>query len=225
MSVTEALSLARNRINCACSSRTIRMVCVSKHQPVHRIIEAYNHGVRHFGENYVQELVDKQSNLPSDIAWHFIGHLQTNKVNALMAVPSLYIIESIDSNKLADYINKRVPEHRKDRLRVMVQVNTSGEDSKSGVDPDAVTYLCKHIATKCLNLELTGLMTIGRFGDSNCECFNILGKCRDEILAAHIVGIPKAEEFELSMGMSNDYEIAIKAGATSVRLGRSEERV
>nr|XP_017455631.1 pyridoxal phosphate homeostasis protein isoform X1 [Rattus norvegicus] len=147
-----------------------RLVAVSKTKPTEMVIEAYGHGQRTFGENYVQELLEKASNptlLSScpEIKWHFIGHLQKQNVNKLMAVPNLSMLETIDSVKLADKVNsswqkKGSPE----RLKVMVQINTSGEDSKHGLLPSETVAVVEHIKASCPNLEFVGLMTIGSFG-------------------------------------------------------------
>lgn len=167
----------------------------------------------------VQELIGKAPDLPSDIKWHYIGHLQSNKVKKLLdSVPNLYVIESVDSVKLANTINKHVPEDRAEKLRVMVQVNTSGEDSKSGVEPTGCCELVRHVIENCTKLQFTGLMTIGRLGDVSPECFETLKQCREEILALQDLKLD-AEAMEMSMGMSADYPLAIEQGSTSIRIG------
>lgn len=220
--VARNLASVGKRIHLAASGgRPVRLVAVSKTKAAPILQEAYDAGQRVFGENYVQELVEKAPVLPPDIRWHFIGHLQSNKAKVVTQIPNLYMIESIDSVKLANAVNKHVAKvDREEKLRVMVQVNTSGETSKSGVEPgQAVTDLCLHVATQCLNLQLVGLMTIGRLGDISPECFETLAQCRDQVIAANISGVPPADEFELSMGMSGDFELAIQAGSTNVRIG------
>ena len=199
-------------------SRAARLVAVSKTKPAAAVLEAYAAGQRHFGENYVQELVDKAPELPGDIAWHFIGHLQSNKAKVVARIPNLFVVESVDSAKLATALDRCVPRERAP-LRVMVQVNTSGEDSKSGVEPSEATELVRFVASECPSLKVVGLMTIGRLGDVSPECFQCLASCRDSVLAAAIQGVPGADEFELSMGMSGDFELAIQWGSTNVRVG------
>lgn len=118
-------------------------------------------GQRHFGENYVQELQDKSQHPVilekcKDIRWHFIGHLQANKVNKVLAVPNLYVIETVDSKKLATQLNKNWPNYRSPestKLNVMLQVNTSSEQEKNGVEPPEVTSLAEYIIKECPNLQ------------------------------------------------------------------------
>uniref|UniRef100_A0A0N8EUR9 Pyridoxal phosphate homeostasis protein n=1 Tax=Heterocephalus glaber TaxID=10181 RepID=A0A0N8EUR9_HETGA len=203
-----------------------RLVAVSKTKPVEMVIEAYNHGQRTFGENYVQELLEKASNpkiLSScpDIKWHFIGHLQKQNVNKLMAVPNLSVLETVSSVKLAERVNsswqkKGSPE----RLKVMVQVNTSGEDSKHGLPPSEMIALVEHLNAKCPSLEFVGLMTIGRFGHDLSQGpnpdFQMLWSLREELCEK--LQVP-AGQVELSMGMSSDFQHAIEVGSTNIRVG------
>jgi pyridoxal phosphate enzyme (YggS family) len=185
----------------------VRLVAVSKTKSVEAVMEAYNAGQRHFGENYVQEIISKAEFLPSDIKWHFIGHLQSNKCKSIIAIPNLFVVETVDSEKLASKLNSLCKES--DRvLNVMVQVNTSAELSKSGVDPGKeCVALAQFIHTNCKNLNLLGLMTIGSFSDEpSRECFDVLQKCRAEV-ASELNCAP--ETLELSMGMSNDFELAV----------------
>eukprot|EP00929_Paragymnodinium_shiwhaense_P000154 TRINITY_DN100397_c0_g1_i1.p1 TRINITY_DN100397_c0_g1~~TRINITY_DN100397_c0_g1_i1.p1 ORF type:complete len:288 (-),score=66.49 TRINITY_DN100397_c0_g1_i1:170-961(-) len=199
-----------------------RLVAVSKTKPVEAIREAYEAGHRHFGENYVQEIVEKAPQLPTDIKWHFIGHLQGNKVGMLLkGCPTLSCLETIDSEKLARAVNKAwLAQESERKLLVMVQVNSSGEETKNGVDPQDVAGLCNVIATECAGLQLAGLMTIGAPDYSGCrtEDFETLMKCREEAAALLSVDVGA---LELSMGMSADYENAILEGSTSVRVGSS----
>jgi len=200
----------------------VRLVAVSKTKPVEALKEAYDAGQRHFGENYVQEIIDKAPQMPEDTQWHFIGHLQGNKVGALVkGVPTLACLETIDSEKLARNLDKAWGAAYPDRrLRVMVQVNSSGEESKNGLDAAEVVPLCRAIVDECKSLELAGLMTIGAPDYSGCrgEDFELLHKCRSELATALGVEI---DSLELSMGMSSDYENAIRHGSTSVRVGSS----
>lgn len=200
----------------------VRLVAVSKVQPVEAIQEAYAAGHRHFGENYVQELIDKAPQLPEDVQWHFIGHLQSNKVAMLLKnVPNLACLETIDSEKLARAVNKVwLQEARGRKLPVFVQVNSSGEETKNGVDAKDVAQLCKVIATELEGLEFSGLMTIGAPDYSGCrtEDFETLFRCRSEV--AELLSID-GSKMEMSMGMSSDFETAIREGSTSVRVGSS----
>ncbi|KAJ3226349.1 hypothetical protein HK099_005057 [Clydaea vesicula] len=151
----------------------VRLVAVSKTKPIEDILSIYNCGQRHFGEN-VQELVEKAEVLPKDINWHFIGTLQSNKAKALAAVPNLFLVETLGfllifsvvdisftgSVKAANSLNKAC-EIRKEKLKVYIQVNTSGEESKSGINPNDAVQFAKHVITECHFLDLAGLMTIG----------------------------------------------------------------
>ncbi|XP_056130503.1 pyridoxal phosphate homeostasis protein isoform X2 [Lampris incognitus] len=192
------------------------------------IIEAYRQGQRDFGENYVNELVDKASNpqiLEScpDIKWHFIGHLQKNNVNKLLGVPRLFMVETVDSVKLADKVNsswQRLRAAGTQRLKVMVQLNTSGEQSKHGLSPEETVNTVRHILSQCTALHFSGLMTIGRYGYDLSEGpnpdFQMLLRWRQEV--CDNLNLP-LEEVELSMGMSTDFEHAVEVGATNVRVG------
>lgn len=231
MSVAEQLAKVQAAVSAAAAERSaalkaeprpVRLVAVSKTKPVEALKEAYDAGHRHFGENYVQELVDKAPVMPPDVQWHFIGHLQGNKVSTLVkGCPGLACLETIDSEKLARTLDKAwsasYPERK---LRVMVQVNSSGEETKNGVDAKDVAGICTVIARECEGLELAGLMTIGAPDYSGCrtEDFETLKRCRDEV--ASVLSLD-AESLEMSMGMSSDYETATREGSTSVRVGSS----
>ncbi|XP_034697133.1 pyridoxal phosphate homeostasis protein-like [Vitis riparia] len=196
----------------------IRVVAVSKTKSVSLIREVYDSGHRCFGENYVQEIIEKAPQLPEDIEWHFIGNLQSNKVKPLLSgVPNLAVVETVDDEKIADRLDRMVATIGRKPLKVMVQVNTSGEESKSGVDPAACVELVKHVALGCPNLEFGGLMTIGMLDyTSTPENFKTLANCRSEVCKS--LGITE-EQCELSMGMSGDFELAIEMGSTNVRIG------
>ncbi|XP_041985188.1 pyridoxal phosphate homeostasis protein [Aricia agestis] len=206
---------------------TPRLIAVSKIKPPKLIIEAYEAGQRDFGENYVNELAEK-SNDPEilekckDIRWHFIGHAQTNKVNKLLGVPNLFMVQTIHSDKIADTLNKQWVKYRKEneKLKVFVQVNTSLEEAKNGVEPPETTKLVEHVLKNCPELDFKGLMTIGQYDYDTSKGpnpdFLTLAKCRQEVCEKLNLDINKVE---LSMGMSTDYEHAIELGATTVRVG------
>lgn len=191
----------------------IQLVAVSKTKPVEDILEAYNVGQRHFGENYIQELEEK-SNDPKilenckDIKWHFIGHLQTNKVKKLAKIPNLHMVQTIHSEKLADILNKLWEKEKLEtdgKLKVLVQVNTSGEDEKNGVEPDKALEVYEFINEKCKALQCEGLMTIGAFGFDYSKGpnpdFVALMECLDHF--------PNSEAMQVSFGMSDDFEQAV----------------
>lgn len=199
------------------------LVAVSKTKPHEMIKEAYQHGQRDFGENYVLELVQKATYFKDagyeDIRWHFIGHLQRNKVNNLLGAPNLEVVQTVDSIKLADALNKSWQKKNIDRiLKVFAQVNTSGEENKSGCTPRECTDLVKHIQSNCDCLSLQGLMTIGSFQEvtgPNPD-FICLVDCRRKVCEDLKLD---ENDVQLSMGMSHDYEKAILAGSTTVRIG------
>jgi pyridoxal phosphate enzyme (YggS family) len=198
--------------------RSPRLVAVSKTKPAEAVAEAYAAGQRDFGENYVQELLDKAPTLPADIRWHFIGHLQSNKAKALVeGVPNLSMVETVDSVKLAGKLDAAVAGAGRAPLAVLLQVNTSGEESKHGVGPEEVGDLARQVAASCPHLQVAGLMTIGQPDySSRPENFTSLVECRRRVAAA--LGVPEAS-LELSMGMSGDFEQAIEMGSSNVRVG------
>ncbi|XP_046383958.1 pyridoxal phosphate homeostasis protein [Ischnura elegans] len=231
--VAKCLRSVFERIQNACTNRPQelsnfepRLVAVSKTKPKELIIAAYDAGQRSFGENYVQELVEK-ANDPEilekcqEIRWHFIGHLQRNKVNKIVDIPGLFVVETVDSAKLASAINDQFEKRgHRGLLNVMVQVNTSGEEEKSGCPPDEAPVLAKHILEKCKNLNFLGLMTIGVYGydlslGPNPD-FQCLRNCREKVCQE--LGLTSSQ-VELSMGMSNDFEQAIEMGSSNVRVG------
>ena len=155
--------------------------------------------------------------LPQDIKWHFIGHLQSNKAKILLkGVPNLYMVEGVDSSKSATALDKACA-GRTELLRVMVQVNTSNEDSKSGCDETEYLEVVEHILKSCKKLLFSGLMTIGKLGDPNPEPYFLkLAKCRTEVAKRFSL---KEQDILLSMGMSGDFELAIRMGSNNVRVG------
>ncbi|XP_059161501.1 pyridoxal phosphate homeostasis protein-like [Physella acuta] len=203
-----------------------RLVAVSKTKGTDLIIEAYDAGQRHFGENYVLELHEKANDIEiqdhcEDIKWHFIGHLQRNKVGKLLDVPNLYVVETVDSERLAKAVNDTWERlNKKSPLRVMVQVNTSGEDNKSGCAPQETTSIVKYIREKCPQITVMGLMTIGSFDHDPLTGpnpdFKTLYAVREEVSRTLNISI---QDLELSMGMSADFEHAIEMGSTNVRVG------
>ncbi|XP_071725699.1 uncharacterized protein [Rutidosis leptorrhynchoides] len=196
----------------------VRVIAVSKTKPVSLIRQVYDAGHRCFGENYVQEFIEKAPQLPEDIQWHFIGHLQSNKAKSLLAaVPNLSRVHGVDNEKIANHLDRAVSSIGRNPLPVMVQVNTSGEISKSGIEPSSCLELVKHVKFNCPNLVFSGLMTIGMPDyTSTPENFKTLSSCRAEICKE--LGMHE-NQCELSMGMSGDFELAIEMGSTNVRIG------
>lgn len=198
-------------------SRTPRIVAVSKLKPASMIKELYDAGHRHFGENYVQELRQKASELPKDIEWHFIGHLQTNKCKEILKIPNIAMIETVDSEKLANELNKRLPDNYQ-QLKIMIQVNTTQEQQKSGISTNEVIPLIENIIKNNKKLKIVGLMTIGKFGDPSPEYFKTLVECKKQVIKKFDKYFDE-DTFELSMGMSADYELATQFGSTNLRIG------
>jgi pyridoxal phosphate enzyme (YggS family) len=217
--VKGALRLVRSKVEAAaeaCSRpENVRLVAVSKLKPVAVLQEAFDAGARHFGENYVQELTAKAPDMSSDIKWHFIGALQSNKAKQLVKkVPNLFMVETVSGLKLANQLNKACVNCERTPLKVLVQVNTSNEESKSGIPIEECLPLVSHIREQCPGLEFAGLMTIGIAGDR--DNFQTLVSCRDNLCSK--LGLD-ANDLELSMGMSGDFELAIEMGSTNVRVG------
>nr|CCC90429.1 unnamed protein product [Trypanosoma congolense IL3000] len=202
------------------TNHSVRLIAVSKTKSPACLQALYDCGHREFGENYVQEIVAKAPVLPDDIQWHFIGHLQSNKVKELLStVKGLQLVQSIDTISLAQKLKTVARRTATGRpLDVYVQVNTSGEETKSVVEPgEAAVKLAQHIVSSCPHLRLRGLMTIGMPDyTSRPENFECLLRCRDEIARSLDLN---PETLALSMGMSGDYENAIRMGATVVRVG------
>jgi pyridoxal phosphate enzyme (YggS family) len=196
------------------SSNPVTLVAVSKIKPVSDLKVAYDSGQRHFGENYVAELVDKSINLPSDVRWHMIGHLQSNKVNKLISgCSNLFMIETVDSVKLANKIELAMRTARPtDKLKVLIEVKTSPEESKDGIEESTVPALVAHIREYCPHLEFSGLMTIAD-PKNPAESFRKMNELKARL------GTQGITVETLSMGMSSDYEQAIAFGSNHVRIG------
>lgn len=193
----------------------VTLIAVSKTKPIETLKEAYDLGVRIFGENKVQELADKYEALPHDIDWHMIGHLQRNKVKYI--IDKVKCIHSVESIRLAETIEKEAAKHNR-IIDVLVEVNVAGEESKFGLSPEEVPAFVEEIS-KFTHLRVKGLMTIAPFVDNpeeNRPVFKALKKLSVDIAAKNIDNVSMNV---LSMGMTNDYQVAIEEGATMVRVG------
>lgn len=198
---------------------------VTKTVSVERIREAFEAGHRDFGENRVQELLEKKPQLPAEIRWHFIGHLQTNKVKSLLngSGGASFLVHSLDRIPLAEEIEKQA-EKKGIEVDALLEVNTSGEATKSGFSPEEFPAALEKI--KALNrIRVRGLMTIAPLTEEEQKIrssFRTLRELRDRLFpnssAGRRIGEGEAP-LELSMGMSSDFEIAIEEGATIVRIG------
>ncbi len=220
-SVSSQLAAVRARIDTAAASAgrnpsSVRLVAVSKTFPISAVREAFAAGQRDFGENRVQEALQKMADAPDlPIRWHLLGHLQTNK--ARKAGPSFAMIQSIDSVELLERIDRAAEEAGR-TPELLVQVDLAREATKYGVAAAAVPRLFD-AAARCKAARLVGLMTLPPVPDTPEDArpwFRRLRELRDEWLAA---GVPAAMLRELSMGMSGDFEVAVEEGATLVRIG------
>ena len=197
----------------------VTLVAVSKTKPVPDLMEAYQAGQRIFGENKIQEMVSKFEEMPKDIAWHMIGHVQKNKVKYMSSFVSL--IHGVDNIKLLKEINKQALKH--DRIiDCLLQIKIASEDSKFGMTPnDANTLLQSETLSGLKNIRITGLMGMATFTDDTNQIkkeFNILKHTFDTLKPLKIFNF-KPEI--ISMGMSGDYHIAIDCGSTMIRVGSS----
>ncbi|XGW32227.1 hypothetical protein V3C99_010426 [Haemonchus contortus] len=223
--VQENIKMVLDLIGDACNksvlSKRCRLVAVSKTKSEELIAACYAMGQRHFGENYVQELEEKANALHQqcpEIKWHFIGKIQSNKISKICSLPSLYCVETIESAKHCDMFNREM-EKRRSTLDVCVQVNTSAETQKGGLSLKDAPDLACYIADNCSSLRFAGFMTIGSLQNSHLvpnPDFDRLFQVR-EAWARRVSRSP--DEVELSMGMSDDFEVAIAQGSTSVRVG------
>lgn len=191
----------------------VQLVAVSKTHPVEKIRQIYDLGQRVFGENKVQELVEKQPNLPQDIQWHLIGHLQTNKVKYIAGFVDT--IQSVDSEKLLMEINRQAEKYNR-VIKVLLQVKIAEEDTKFGMEISETKELfLKFLRGEFPNVEITGLMGMATFTDDQEQVkreFQFLKRLFDQL------SLQKQLQ-TLSMGMSDDFPVAIECGATSVRVG------
>ena len=204
--------------SCACSGRRredVTLIAVSKTKPVETLKEAYDLGVRVFGENKVQELADKYEALPKDIHWHMIGHLQRNKVKYI--IDKVDLIHSVDSVRLAETIDKEAKKHNL-TANILIEVNVAEEESKFGVRTEDTEELIRKTAL-LPNVCIRGLMTIAPYvedPEENRPVFRTLGKLAVDIKKKNIDNVSMDV---LSMGMTGDYEVAVEEGATMVRVG------
>ncbi len=189
------------------------LVAVSKTKSNKMIMEAYNEGIRDFGENRVNELIEKIETLPKDIRWHMIGHLQTNKVKQLLK-HNVYLIQSVDSYKLAKEIDKESKKLNK-ITNILIEVNISNEESKYGIKEENLINTLIDISS-LTNIKILGLMTVGVNNYSNKEYFT---KLRKLFLDIDKININNVSMKYLSMGMSNDYLTALECESNMIRIG------
>ncbi len=218
--IRENIKWVENKIDDACKKsgrdrEAVTLIAVSKTKPVSMLQEAYEAGCRDFGENKVQELVDKYEHMPKDIRWHMIGHLQRNKVKYI--VDKVYLIHSVDSLRLAEEISKEAGK-KGVIVSILIEVNVAKEETKFGTTCEDVIELVEEIA-KLPNIQVKGLMTIAPYVENpeeNRQYFEKLRQIYVDIIRKNIDNVCMDV---LSMGMTGDYEVAVTEGATYVRVG------
>ena len=202
----------------------VTLICVSKFHTNEAIMEAYDFGERDFGESRVQELLPKYETLPNDIRWHFLGHLQTNKVKHLVSF--VHMIHSVDSLRLLETINREAEKIER-RVKVLLEVHVAKEETKSGFTPEEFLSLNTQLST-LNNVEVCGVMGMATNTDDQTEwrrCFREIKSLASSLIASSPISYCEAshssqsERPQISMGMSDDYLIAIEEGSTMVRIG------
>lgn len=193
----------------------VTLITVSKTKPVSLLQEAYDAGSRDFGENKVQEMLDKIPQLPNDIRWHMIGHLQRNKVKYI--VDKVYLIHSVDSLRLAEEISKEAVKKQVE-VNILVEVNVAEEESKFGTTTEEAIALVEEIS-KLPGIHINGLMTIAPYVENEEENRTIFQKLRQLSVDIADKNIDNISMNVLSMGMTGDYRVAVEEGATYVRVG------
>ena len=214
MSIAANISAIKKEIG----TRNVKLIAVSKTKPVESILEAYEAGHRLFGENMVQELVEKHEKLPKDIEWHLIGHLQTNKVKYI--APFINLIHSVDSLKLIQEINKQALKNNR-VIDCLLQLEIADEETKFGMDmAEAIELLRSNEFQELKNVRICGVMGIATFTDNpnmTAEEFYELKTFFNGLKDTFFRKDPAFKE--ISMGMSGDYKLAIEKGSTLIRLG------
>ncbi|MGJ9381331.1 YggS family pyridoxal phosphate-dependent enzyme [Salipaludibacillus sp. CF4.18] len=221
MSVTENLTIIQDTIRAACarSNRnpdTVNLVAVTKYVSTERAQEAVSAGILHLGENRVEEGMEKWQVIDGDVNWHFIGNLQSRKVKNI--IPAFHFIHSLDRLSLAKELDKRAEEGQ--TVKCFVQVNVTGEESKSGLTPAELPAFIEDVK-QYTSVQIVGLMTMAPYTEdveTVRPAFKQLRELKEQIEQKEYIHAPC---HELSMGMSNDYEVAIEEGATYIRIGTS----
>jgi len=222
MSLKDNLEDVKNRVKKACESagrnlEEVLVLCVSKTKPASDIEVLYEAGQRDFGENYVQELLEKRKNLPGDIKWHMIGHLQRNKVKYI--ADFIAMIHSVDSLRLAETIEKEAAACGR-VIPVLIEVNVGEEESKYGVSVEEAPLLAQEIL-KLPHLSLRGFMTSAPPAEDPEEVRPVFRKLRQLSVDMNLKNNNNESVDYLSMGMSDDFEVAAEEGSSCVRVGTS----
>ena len=218
--ISENINDVKNKIEKICikanrSPDEVTLIAVSKTKPIEMLEAAYQSGIRDFGENKVQELQEKIPQMPKDVKWHMIGHLQTNKVKYI--VDKVYMIHSVDSLRLAEEISKEAVK-KNVIVKILIEVNVAEEESKFGVSVEETRDLVRRVAI-LPGVKIEGLMTIAPYVENDSEnrvYFNNLKQLSVDINKENIDNVSMRV---LSMGMTGDYLVAIEEGATYVRVG------
>ena len=218
--INENLMQVRKNIEAACQKagrnpEEVTLIAVSKTKPVPMLEEAYQAGSRDFGENKVQEIMDKYPVLPDDIRWHMIGHLQRNKVKYI--VDKVSLVHSVDSLRLAEEISRQA-EKKQTELDILVEVNIAQEESKFGTSRAEAAQLVEEIA-KLPCIHVKGLMTIAPFVEHPEENRKYFRQIKELSVDIEKKNLDNVSMSVLSMGMTNDYMVAVEEGATMVRVG------
>ena len=218
--IAEKLAAVQENINKACknagrSPKEVTLISVSKTKPVEMLQEAYDAGARVFGENKVQEIMDKYDQLPSDIEWHMIGHLQRNKVKYI--IDKVSMIHSVDSLRLAETIEHEAAK-KNVCMPILIEVNVAEEESKFGIHKEETISLIRQIAA-LPHIQILGLMTIAPFVENPEDNRTYFRQIRQLSVDIDAQNIDNVRMDILSMGMTGDYMVAIEEGATMVRVG------
>lgn len=218
--IADNIAKVKTEIDTACSavqraSEEVTLITVSKTKQVSLLQEAYDAGSRDFGENKVQELLDKISQMPGDVRWHMIGHLQRNKVKYI--VDKVYLIHSVDSLRLAEEISKEAVK-KKVEVNILVEVNVAQEESKFGTTTEEAIALVEAIS-KLPGIHIKGLMTIAPYVEEEEDNRIIFRKLKQLSVDIDNKNIDNISMNVLSMGMTGDYRVAVEEGATYVRVG------
>jgi hypothetical protein len=200
--------------------KNVCLIAVSKTKPVADLLTAYNAGQRHFGENKVQEMCEKHAVLPTDICWHLIGHLQTNKVKYI--APFVHLIHSVDSLKLLVEINKHAQKNNR-VISVLLQFHIAQEETKFGLNrAEAIELINTTEFKSCENIRIAGVMGMASFVDDVNQIRSEFNQLKDDFDFLKTNYFNSSDSFsEISMGMSGDYQIAIEEGSTLIRVGSS----
>ena len=214
MSIKENLLQIKSQL-----PESVTLVAVSKTKPVADLMEAYNTGQRIFGENKIQEMTEKWEQMPKDIQWHMIGHVQSNKVKYM--IPYVKLIHGVDSLKLLKEINRLAGKWRK-KIDCLLQIHIAEEETKFGLDEKELHELLNSEEFKTFeNIRVVGLMGMATFTDDEAQIKREFRHLKSIFDQHNLIETPNLKLETLSMGMSGDYQLAIECGSTMVRIGSS----